>query len=192
MKNLRENKTAVIVSLIIPILMILGFMMYEIISVATGDKVELIVQGYDPTDFLRGHYIRYSIINDMAEEMEIYDPENLPTNEDSSYNIQGHISLEDTNNDGIYDSLGDFYVKKPNTPYINGNCRIYYIKNDEEIKEMNHRIYIDYHQDRYYLNENLAPIVEDEIREAGSFSIVGTVKSGYFRASHIDVAGKIY
>lgn len=189
MKNLRNNPIAIIISLLIPILAILSFILYEITAVATGDKVALIVQGYDPTDFLRGHYIRYQILNDMLDEMKIADPQNIQVQNEYYYSHQGYISLIDSNNDGIYDSFGDFYIKKPNIPYINGRCVFYnYGVNDNS----RYSIYLNYNQDRYYLNENLAPMVEDEINKYGEFSIVGSVKSGYFRASHIEVNGVEY
>lgn len=194
MKKLRNNQIAVITSLLIPILAILSFILYEEIAVATGDKVSLIVRGYDPTDYLRGHYIRYQILDDMVEDIKIADPQNILIKDEYYYRTDGYISLKDTNNDGVYDSFGDFYIKKPNIPYINGRCVIYNYKDFDYNNEdkQNYNIYLDYNQDRYYLNENLAPIVEDEINKYGEFSIVGTTKSGYFRASHIEVNGAVY
>ncbi len=189
MNNLRHNTLAVLVSLGIPILMIVSFMFYEITAVATGAKVALKVSGYDPTDFLRGHYIRYSILNDMTEHIEIGDSYNMPKNlinEDYFYGESGYISLVDIDYDGIYDSYGKFYWKQPNTPSIKAKC------NYSSYNDGNYTYSLDYNQDRYYLNENIAEFVEDEINLVGEFLIVGTTKNGLFRASHIEVNGVEY
>ncbi|MFI3199992.1 MAG: GDYXXLXY domain-containing protein [Eubacteriales bacterium] len=188
MNNLRHNTQVVVISLMIPIIMIVGFMTYEVIAVATGDPVALRVQGYDPIDFLRGHYIRYSILNDMTENIEIADPHNMPKkliDDDYFYGERGYISLVDTDNDSIYDSYGQFYWKKPNTASIKAKCNY---SNYSDCYSFS----LDYHQDRYYLNENIAEFVEDEINTSGEFVIVGTTKNGLFRASHIEVNGVFY
>lgn len=191
MKNLRHNTIAVIISLLIPICVVFGFMMFEVYSVVTGDKVAFTVQGYDPTDFLRGHYIRYDILNNMTENVKIADPQNIPDvyDPDHFFNEAGYITLVDSNNDGIYDSFGDFYWKKPSVPHIKGFCTKYsrYDGNDEYYSYR-----LNSNQDRYYLDENLASFVESEINDAGEFYIVGTTKNGLFRASHIEVKGIIY
>lgn len=188
MKNLRNNTPAVIISLIIPVVIIFGFMMYEVTSVLTGDKVAFVVQGYDPTDFLRGHYIRYDVLNGMTDNISIADPQNGPNLSERFYYEDGYIAFNDSNNDGIYDSFGDFYWEKPNIPYIKGNCTYYIYENSDP----RYTFRLNHHQDRYYLDENLASFVEDEINKADEFYIVGTAKDGYFRASHIEVNGNIY
>lgn len=192
MRELRNNITAVIISLLIPIGVVFGFMMFEVHSVITGDLVAFTVQGYDPTDFLRGHYIRYDVLNNMTENIKIADPQNTPTDTDTDYfyNKPGYITLVDSNNDGIYDSFGDFHWKRPtnNIAYINGYCSKY-TRNE---KEPTYTYKLDSNQDRYYLDENLASFVESEINDAGEFYIVGTTKNGLFRASHIEVKGVIY
>lgn len=192
MKELRNNITAVIISLLIPISLVFGFMMFEVHSVVTGDKVAFIVQGYDPTDFLRGHYIRYDILNNMTENVRIADPQNNPTMHNSDYfrSEPGYITLADKNKDGVYDSFGDFYWEKPNVPYINGFCSYYGRYYSEDDPKYNYQL--DSNQERYYLDENLASFVEAEITDAGEFNIVGTIKNGLFRASHIEVKGIVY
>lgn len=188
MTNFRNNTMAVIISLLIPILAIINFILYEEIAIATGDKVALIVRGYDPSDFLRGQYIRYDILDTMANEMVIADPQNTP--EDETYRYQdGYIALFDSNNDGIYDCLGDFYWEKPNVPFINAKCKIFTLYNSSK---QSVTFSLAYNQDRYYIDENIVSFVEDEISRVGHFEIVGSVKSGYFRASHIEVDGIKY
>lgn len=170
LNDLREHPIAPIFAVVLPLITVLGFLIYEITAVATGAPVALKVQGYDPTDFLRGHYIRYDI---LTEGVEIADPHNKP---DTSN--EGYLTLIDSDHDGILDAFGDFYWKKPQQTYIHAYS--YY------------DISLDSYQSRYYLNEDLAPIVEKEIQEAGSFEIIGTVKDGHFRADHILVAGNRY
>lgn len=172
LNDLREHPIAPIFAAALPVLVVLGFLIYELTAVSTGTPVALKVQGYDPTDFLRGHYISYDM---LTEEVNIADPHNQGIAKDDN---QGYLTLIDSDQDGIYDSFGDFYWKNPHQTYM----RAY----------SSYKITLNQYQTRYYLNEDLAPIVEKEIQEAGSFEIIGTVKDGYFRADHILVAGNRY
>lgn len=168
-------------------------MCYEMYAVATGYPVAFIVQGYDPTDFLRGHYIRYDVLNNMTSDIKIGDPENsIYSTEERFYRKDGYISLVDSNYDGFYDSFGDFYWQKPDLPYINAKCNQFVSSNYDDETELFYTFSLDNNQDRYYLDETLANFVEDEINLAGEFLIVGSLKSGLFRASHIEVNGVVY
>ncbi len=186
MTNLQYSPLAVIGSIMLPIVTVLGFLLYEVVTIATGTPVALIVAGYDPSDFLRGHYILYDA---LTEELEILDPENEPQTQDGYvYREDGYILLEDVNGDGVYDTIGKFTWTKPSTPYLRAvGSRIFYGGEDE-----GYYFQLDSDQGRYYLDEDLASFVEDEIRRVGKFSIEGTVKQGQFRASAIEVDGKRY
>lgn len=184
MDQLREHKGAVIASLICPFLVIIGFICYEFFMVATGVPVSLVVQGYDPSDFLRGNYILY---DHLIEDVVIADPIYYNFSDDKFYyRDTGHIILLDTDGDGVYDDFGDFYWSEPSQPYFLAECSIYHSQPDEP------RIYFLDNQNRFYLDQELAPDVEDDIRDVGSFNITGTVNKGVFRAESIKVAGRVY
>lgn len=179
-----NNKWLGIASAVLPIIVVIAFAIYEISMVATGDAVSLSVSGYDPTDFLRGHYIMY---DPLLSDIEIADPENQPAKAYESYSTNdGYILLIDSDSDGIYDLLGDFYWKKPSQPYLKAQCYFYGSDN------RNARISLSNEQARFYLNENIAPQVEKEIWQSDGFEIVGTVNQGLFRAKYIEIDGKIY
>lgn len=178
MTDLKDSKFLCLFSVLLPIFAVISFMLYELFAVTVGTPIHLTVEGYDPTDFLRGHYIRYDA---LVENLTILDPENQP---DKYYTqLDGYIVIGDKDSDGIYDSFSGFSWEKPDSPYIYAFCRLF---------EDRHYIFLDNNQTRYYLDENLAPIAEKKILEEGSFTLVGTLFQGLFRASRLEVAGESY
>ncbi len=161
---------------ILPIIVILSFIGYEFCSYNFGQEVSLKMEGYDPSDFLRGQYIRYDMIGDAAlQSVKVVDD---PFDKDDSFwGEAGYLTLIDTDYDGVCDSYGEFYFSKPNGLYLHATCSRFY-ENDYRV---------DLVQDRYYIDENIVSMVEDEIREHGEFTIVGSVSNGYIRAKYIEV-----
>lgn len=163
--------------LLCPFMVALGFFFYEVVAVTLGIPVALEITGYDPTDILRGHYIQYDY---LFEELEVLDPENAPDSREGD----GYFVLADGDQDGIYDTITGFTWKEKPEVYLLGFCRIW---GDDST-------YFSFlsEQRRFYLDERIAETVEEEIFQAGGFSIVGTVTHGLFRASGIEVDGTIY
>lgn len=58
---MRMGRTKVCVALFIPILVMMGWTIYHARVVATGEKIRLKVEGYDPRDMFAGHYLRYRV-----------------------------------------------------------------------------------------------------------------------------------
>lgn len=188
--NLGKNKFELpvfILSILAPLIVILCFIAYEIAMVNFGTKVSLVATGYDPKDFLRGHYISYKL---LAKDIDVFDIETIPKFDDSFSRtvIDAYITLKDTDNDGIYDSVDKLHINEPDSPYIKSSC-VYYYDRDDETTPI---VIVNDVQRKYYLNENLAPIVENEINEAGEFEVFGTIHNGYFRSKNIVVDGKNY
>lgn len=171
--------------IIFPLIVVIFIILYEILMKATGIPVVFNATGYDPRDLLRGHYIRY-VIDEKGElsyeelvEMEItkYKEHNL---ERTYYNFEGYALLADSNNDGVYDGFGTFSLEKPDKPYLKCNFRV--TRNDDIIQ-----VNLQNEDRNYYVNEKLAPILEQQIDDTGGFLIYGTVNNGSFRASGIQI-----
>lgn len=182
----RHNALLSLVAVLTPIIAVLSFVGYETLAIKTGYQVELVVTGYDPTDFLRGHYIRYDA---LLDEVQVADPENSPWEDTSLSRLsgEGYLVVNDTNGDGVGDTFGSFYWEKPDEPYL--FAEYYYYNNGEFIRET---ISLKGNQERYYLSESIAYTVERNINSVEEFVIRGSVHKGLFRAIEIEVDGVIY
>ena len=61
-----KNNKLVALLLCIPVLALMAWTGYYVNYVATGQKVELPIKGFDPRNLLSGHYIRFQIDWDKA------------------------------------------------------------------------------------------------------------------------------
>lgn len=167
------------ISLILPIFVVLGVLSYEFAMLHTGTPFAIEVDGYDPVDLLRGHYIRYTFDTDDVVVLENY------FEEDGGWTERdGYIVVTDNNRDGVYDTLAEFTIDKPKGAYLLATCRYY--------SEDRYRVSIPGTQTRYYISEEIAEVVEDKISDVDGFQIKGTLNQGYFRATGIVVDGQFY
>ncbi len=175
---MNKMKNVTFLATLLPFVAAVGFLCYEATAVMLGTPVSLAVTGYDPADILRGHYIRYELLLEDIKPMEpILD-------EDQFYDVEGYLSIIDSDGDGVYDSFGGFYWNEVPEVYIKAECHFY--------TEDYARYGLIGNQGRYYLDEKIARDAEDAINEAGSFEISGSIRDGFFRATGIVVGGVEY
>ncbi len=175
---MNKSKTLTLFATLLPFVVAVGFLCYEAMAVLVGTPVSLTVTGYDPADILRGHYIRYELLLEDVGLMETV------VDGISMREIEGYLSIVDSNGDGVYDSFGGFYWTQKPEVYIKAECYRY--------SEDYSRFLLVGNQGRYYLDETIATDVENAINEAGSFQIKGTILNGLFRATAIVVDGIEY
>jgi uncharacterized membrane-anchored protein len=70
------NKRNLIISLIFPIIVLIGLIAYKQAKVMAGMKITLPITGFDPRDLLSGHYLIYRIDYGVKDDDYCYDYKN--------------------------------------------------------------------------------------------------------------------
>lgn len=157
------NKKTIIIILFLVQLISLSFpVINHFIILNLGHEYLIEVQGYDPYDVLRGRYLSLSVVDDY---IQLKEGELIPDNyKDYSKFKYIYIVLGENGDMGDVFEYGTF--EKPiNRDYIKtdnwNKKRVSEAQENTETENIYFRININ----KYYLNEELAPILEKKLRE---------------------------
>lgn len=146
---------------------ILAFPIFQIVRyekvIANGMAVKIHCRAYDPYDAFRGRYVRYSLSEEVGDEVIL--PKNKPSNK-SIYIHSGYVLIA-KDEDGFV-KYKEVVRKRPSSgDYL--HCRInrhrQWDDDGERTDEYTTRITLT-GLDRYFMNEKLAPAAEQAMQKA--------------------------
>lgn len=155
----------------------------------TGEVVKLAVTGFDPYDPIRGRYVYLNLVDDRVK---INDDSKQRFIDITSSSIEkmplAYIIIKNTSSSSsdtqCFDSI-TFNKPSKDVKYI--KCDIGGYLDDEDKVAIYPRL------DTYYVNEKLAPYLEDELRKPDSKGYMYVkVKNGIYVIDKIEINGVIY
>lgn len=179
MSSNKHSALLFILSLLIPIIVLLGMVSKPVSTMISGDEVVLATIPVDPRDLFYGDYVTLDleIENVDATLLSSSLQEKIKNNNNIGDSITVYVQLKEGEN-GIYqaskvseDKLDGVYIKGYMRPYIYGN-------NWNEELELNQYVKIEYGIERFYIEEGTGLKLEEQSRK-GKVIVSSKIHNGY-------------
>lgn len=183
------KKEILIITLILQLIVVVFPILRNNYLLKTGESFKIEVTGYDPYDILRGRYIDYRLSNREIEVGNTIDKEIVNNAKVMYFEIDKELEITQAT-----------HLKPSHSNYISLHPKQFYYKNysqyyDENIlktKETD-KIIVDPDFKKYYVNEKVAPFLEDELRKSETKAYITlVVKNGKYLVKNMIINDVTY
>jgi uncharacterized membrane-anchored protein len=173
----------------IPLMILTGMTISPLMTLTMGKEIQLETNPIDPTDLFRGDYVTLSYkvesvpFTKVDKEILSHFIQANKSGKESSLTV---YTLLKKNANGIY-QVERVVKNKPKTGiYLEGKIHYLWVSSEEDLKEEDQMVDIDYNLDKFFVPENTGIELEEATRKGKAIATV-KVRDGKAILTHVDV-----
>lgn len=170
-----------LLALLFPILLLLGMLYQPLITLTSGETIQLETRPLDPRDLFRGDHVMLSYDIESIPYTPYF--QSLSADPSALYGKTIYVSLKKS---GTYHTVEGIQLEKPTSGiYLKGRVQ-HILPVDSSGQDLTHgNVIIDYGLDNYFVPENTGKDLEEKARQGEVIATI-TVKDGYAILKKVD------